>query len=112
MATDYFIIMAVLFFFYFWLRWGFKSARSLPPSPGDPIGFDHQPIDASQLSDRIQQVREDLAKSKISSSALGFKRAQLVENKRAQLSRFAYFQTPPPSPEPPEQEHGLPIFLV
>jgi hypothetical protein len=36
----------------------------------------------------------------------------LVEEARANLAKLAFFQKPPPEPEPPEKEHGSSPLLL
>ena len=126
MIVTYFYIVAALFVLYMAIRWAFISACRLPLIPLEggrftrfiwrytsfgylaPIEFDGKAIDTAEISGRIRQIREELAEGKASPHHHSdFKRARLVETKREQISRLAYFKNLPPVAEPPETEQGM-----
>src|ERR1700743_1652023 len=52
-------------------------------------------IDTRPLSSRVQHVREELTDAKVPVKAAGYKRALMVESKRQQVAKLAFFQSPP-----------------
>jgi hypothetical protein len=124
-VATYFTVYALLLLLYFILRFLFVTyvgcssynlkdyLDSIVSFKPRPVVFNGKGIEATQLRARIQHVREDLAQAKVPTQSSNFKRALAVENKRAQIAKLAFFQSPPtPEAEPPDQEHGLHLFLV
>ena len=113
-AREYFEFMAVLlgiygvFRFIIWLELR-DDFRPLPPSESSDAKA--HPIDTSPLAHRLEEVRQDYALETQAHPALANK-PLLVEERRAEIAKLAFFQKPPPAPEPPEHEQGLPIMLA
>jgi hypothetical protein len=111
--TEYFILMAVLFAGYLFMRvfvvWSFRLPKP-PPEQGD---HSCNGIDAGELSSRVQHVREKLLEPKPASQTNSFKRELLVQGKREQVAKLAFFQSPPPPPpEPQEPEQGFHLLMA
>jgi hypothetical protein len=114
MWAEYFSLFAFLFLIYsgirmcyYWERRGADALDRLSP-PSNATG---RVIDASVLADRVQHVREDYQAEMIARPT-SFKRALLVESRRAELSQLPFFHRPVP-PETPKADHGvLPLLLA
>ena len=86
------------------------STRLFPRSNGDDRPGN--PIDASALCDRLNQIRCNRDEFPRHPSQ-SFKQSRLVERSRDRVAKRGYFQKPPPMPEqPPEEERGLTVLLA
>ena len=110
----YFETMAVMLAVYGLLRWLVWEELRSPVVEEPPIsesdGSPGTAIDASPLCDRLQHVRQDYLAER-PAGPQSFKQPLLVEGKRAEVARQAFFQKPP-RPEPEEPEDGLTLILV
>jgi hypothetical protein len=82
----------------------------LPPLPKRPMDMTGKAIDAMELSERVQQVREEMKQKRASVETFTFKRELRISDARSRVARMAFLQTPPPSP--PEPDHGLDLLLI
>jgi hypothetical protein len=101
----YFETMAVMLAFYCLARW-LIWAELQPPAVKEPRRpWSAEPpgkaIDGSPLCDRLQHVRQDYLMER-PAGPQSFKQPLLVESKRAEVAKQAFFQKPPPEPEEPE----------
>lgn len=62
------------------------------------------PIDASKISGRVKQLRQQPLDGMLQTTNT-FKKPLQIEEKRRQLEKLAYFQKAP-EPEPPEHDGG------
>jgi len=67
-------------------------------------------IDASGLARRVSEIKRDHAGG-LQQYPSAFKKPLLVERKREEMARMAFFQRPA-GPEPHEKEDGLTLILV
>jgi hypothetical protein len=106
---EYFITMAVMFVVYCFMR----PAFTLPPAPKRSLPMTGHGIDVKNVSDRVAHLREELKLNKISGTKSDFKRALRVENRREEISRLSFFQTPRPQPpEESDHDHRLDLILI
>jgi len=113
MWGEYFCIVAFLFLAYLCLRYAIIAAVKLPALPREPVHGHGKGIEAEQISNRIQQVRVALAHANVPGQAAGFKRALMVQNKRAQIAGMAFFQARPPVvPKSDDESHQLRLLVV
>ena len=115
MWSDYFIAMGILFAVYLLMRVSVVPAvLALKPPPYAPVQFDGKGIDATGLFDRIEQVRNGFTESKARNHSRAIKRALLVDSKRDEMRKLAFFQNSVQSPSepPPQHDHGLPLLLA
>jgi hypothetical protein len=113
-VADYFELVGVLLVIYgifrvitwpdFCLPRDFKQRTSAKTSnePGHPI-------DTSKLTPRLESVRRDYAAEARAPSPV---KPLLVEERRAEIAKLAFFQKPPAEPEPPEHERGLVLLTL
>jgi hypothetical protein len=92
-----------------WAEFHYLPREKSPKNTGEP----GTSIDASKLAERVGELREQGYANEVKSTDAS-KKLLLVEEKRRQLEQMAYFQKPPPAPEPPEHEHkdGLHLMLI
>ena len=121
-VRNYFILVAVLLAAYAIVRvaiwWDFHESSKLPPErPGRRSNKPGTPIDTSKLAGRVEELRQhDYAAA--TKAGDEFKKPLLVEEKRREIEKLAFFQKPPPEPtppvEPPEHEHkdGLHLMFI
>jgi len=116
-ATDYFIVFGVLVGIYavvrviIWLEFCFTQA-DLRRSLSRPSGIQNHPIDTSRLAHRLEDVRRDYA-AEARTHVHSLNKPLLVEERRAEIAKLAFFQRPPtPEPEPPSHEHGSSLLLA
>jgi hypothetical protein len=112
---QYFELMGVLFVVYAVMQlaigWEF---RQLPPKePRWDAKEAGSGIDASKLSGRVEQLRQDGHAGAVKPSA-SFKKPLLVEEKRREMEKLPFFQPKPQPtpPEPPEHEEGMGLMLI
>lgn len=106
MSIEYFEIAGALFLMYAVVRFGIWQSLRLPDDvPPERISKEPgKPIDATVLSERLQHVRREHQRAS-PAQPMSFKQALVLEAKREEVARLAFFQKPPP-PEPLEEEHG------
>lgn len=105
--------MGVLFAAYVIVRLAIGWEFRLRP-PAEKTRWDSkeamQPIDASKLCGRVEQLRQEGHAAAAEKSA-SFKKTLLVEEKKQEIGKMAFFQKPPP-PEPVEHEGGMGLMLI
>lgn len=69
------------------------------------------PIDTSPLAHRLEEVRQDYA-AEAHAHPASAKTPLLVEQRRAEMAKLAFFQKLPPAPEPPEQQPRLMLLAL
>jgi hypothetical protein len=116
MSKEYFELAAVLLGVYgifrviIWLEFrAFSDIKSLPPSERSNITT--HAIDTSRLVHRLEDVRREFA-AEARAHPPSPKKPLLVEERRAEIAKLAFFQKPTPEPEPPDQGQGLPVLLA
>jgi hypothetical protein len=116
--TEYFVFMGVLFAVYVAMRlaigWQLRIGELWPKVPRWDSKETGTAIDASKLTGRLEQVRQD-RHAGASGKSESFKKPMLVEEKRREMEKLAFFQKsppPPPPPEPPEHEEGMGFLLI
>lgn len=93
------------------IGWEFRS-RPMPEKRWDPMEPELPGIDASKLASRVEQLRQAGYAGVIEKSA-SFKKPLMVEEKRREMEKLAFFQNPPPEPpEPPEHEDGMRLLFI
>ena len=113
LSTEYFIILILLLVMYPLLRYAavgvWEGVRELVKTPRDEEWTNSPSLDASQLTNRIQQVREKMPTRESRNQFKEFKRSVLVESKRQEMAKRAFFQPPPPAPatEPEDDKHSF-----
>jgi hypothetical protein len=96
--------------------WDFHELSKLPPAgPRRRSDEPGTPIDTSKLAGRVEEVRQhDYAGE--GKTGDEFKKQLLVEEKRREMEKMAYFQKPPPTPPPPseptEPEGGFSLMSI
>lgn len=105
---EYFELVAGLLGIYAVLRagiwWQFGQYFKRFPS-GKRMVCDGHPIETSPLTERLREVRQDYSAEAHAHRPLFFKRSLLLESKREEIAKLAFFQKPPPVLEPPDHEH-------
>ncbi len=110
--SEYFELAGVLFVIYVAIRVAIASSFGVIPSKeadwkAKEAGTG---IDASKLSGRMEQLRKDMHVPV--EKPASFKKPLMVEEKRREMEKLAFFQKQPPTPEPPEQEAGMGLGLL
>ncbi len=104
----YFFILGVVFLIYVAARFSFwYNDRSPKQRRDDRPG---SAIDAAPLTERLQLVKSNYG-SKQRADHNSFEKPLLVEQRRQELARMAYFQKPVEMEEP-EKHDGLTMILV
>jgi hypothetical protein len=111
---EYFELMGVFFIAYALVRLAIGWEFRMRP-PRDPDWDGMKPgtgIDASKLSDRMEQLRE-AGYTRAVDKPSSFKKPLLVEEKRQEIGKLPFFQkTPAPEMPPPEHEDGMGLMLI
>ena len=113
MSTEYFIILILLLVMYPMLRYAavgvWEGVRELVKTPRDEKWADSHSLDTASLTDRVQQLREKIPARKSNNQFKEFKRSALVESKRQEMAKRAFFQPPPPASvsEPEDDKHSF-----
>jgi hypothetical protein len=103
MLLTYFLVVRPL-----WLL-----AWRLPPLPKKPVEMTGKAINALELSERVQQVREEMKQKRTSGETFTFKRELRISDARTRVARMAFLQIPPPSPpEASDPDHSLDLLLI
>jgi hypothetical protein len=120
-VREYFELIGVLLVVYATIRlviaWELKFKEIWPKEPRWDSKEAGTAIDATKLSGRVEQLRQDRHAGAVGKSE-SFKKPLLVEEKRREMEKLAFFQKPPPSPppppppEPPEHEEGFGLLLI
>ena len=71
--------------------------KPLPPS--EPSDIQSHPIDTSPLVQRLEEVRQDYA-AEAQMRPPSAKKPRLIAERREEIAKLAFFQKPPPEPEP------------
>jgi hypothetical protein len=108
--------VGVLFAVYVAMRlaigWEFELKHLSPQEPHWDETEAGTAIDASKLSGRVKQLRHGGHAGTVEKSE-SFKKPLLVEEKRREMEKMAFFQPKPPTtPEPPEHEEGMGLLLI
>jgi len=94
---------------------GFELRNDFRPIPrserSEPSNFEAHPIDTLPLVHRLEEVRQDYAGEAQAHPASAKTPLQVAE-RRAEIAKLAFFQKPPPAPEPPEHEQGLMLLTL
>jgi hypothetical protein len=95
-------------------RYTFKEyIRSMRGFKCGPFILDGKSIQTTELSNRIQHVREELTQGKTPERPASFKRAIAVESKRAEIAKLAFFEPHPPvKPISQDPEDGFHLLMV
>ncbi len=113
-AYDYFITLATLLGVYAFFRviiWLELRNDLKPVSRSASYKGKSHPIDTTQLEHRLEEVRRDFA-AEAQTHPSAANKPLLVEQRRAEIAKLAFFQKPPPEPEPPEKEPGSPMLFA
>jgi hypothetical protein len=117
-VRQYFELMGVLFVVYAAMRlaigWQLRIGEVWPKEPRWDSKETGTAIDASKLTGRLEQLRQSKHTGTAGKSE-SFKRPSLVEEKRREMEKLAFFQKPPPTtppPEPPEHEEGMTFLFI
>jgi hypothetical protein len=114
MSKEYFECAGVLLVVYgvFRVVIGLQLRNDFKPRPpSEPSNIQSHPIDTSPLAHRLEEVRQDYA-TEAHAHPASAKTPLLVEQRRAEMAKLAFFQKPPPAPEPPEQEPRLMLLTL
>jgi hypothetical protein len=107
--SQYFEMVAALLGVYGVFRliiwWEFRNGFCSTP-PSAPSTIQGHTIDTSHFADRLEKIRHGYATEAHPPSSM---KPLLVEERRAEIAKLAFFQRPPPA-ELPEPEHRL--FLL
>jgi len=77
----------------------------------EPPNMESHAIDATQLKQRVEEARRDfVAEARMHPSVTN--KPLLVEERRQEIAKLAFFQKPPPEAEISEKEHGAPLLLA
>jgi hypothetical protein len=109
----YFELLGTLLAAYFVVRLaiGWEYGRLPPDFPrGKSTGPAGRGIDTCALSGRVEQLRQDAHAGSVNPSA-SFKKPLMVEERRREIEKRAFFQKAP-MPEPPEQEEGVTLLFI
>ncbi len=111
-SIEYFETAGALFVVYTVVRFGVWRSLRLPDVPPERRSSEPgKSIDATVLAERMRQVRQD-HQARSAARPTIFNRPFLIEAKREEVAKRAFFQKPP-APEPSEEEHGgMSTFLV
>jgi hypothetical protein len=111
-AVDYFEVVAAMLGIYAIIRvtiW-LQDRIDFRPPQSESSNCEAHSIDTSQLAQRMEEVRRDYV-AEAHAHPPSSKQPLLVEQRRAEIAKLAFFQKPP-EPGQSEQEHGLPVLLA